>query len=109
MFNNYPSNYSYYSPNGSATTSPVIFLPCPYPYDPFFMAPNTEVPTTTTETDQTTNDGDDEDGNENEKAESDGAKENNQNAEEQSNVSFYFLFFISDGVCLGGIKIFICH
>lgn len=95
MFNNYPSNYSYFSPNGSATNSPVIFLPCPYPYDPFFMAPNTEVPiSTATETDQTTNDGDDEDGNENEKAESDGVKEeeNNQLAEEQSNVSF----FISD-------------
>jgi hypothetical protein len=58
------------------------------------MAPNTEVPTTT-ETDQTTNDGDDEDGTENEKAESDGvAKENNQDvAEEQSNVSLFISFY----------------
>lgn len=97
MYNNYSSNYNpYYSSNGSATNSPVILMPYPYPYDPFFMAPNTEVPiSTATESDQTTNDGDEEDGNET-KAENDGSKQNNQNAEEQINVSFYFS--LSDGV-----------
>lgn len=95
MFNNYPSNYSYFSSNGSATNSPVIFLPCPYPYDPFFMAPNTEVPLTEAETEQTTNDGDDEEKNENEKAESDGAKEKtDQHADEEINVSFYFILMV---------------
>ena len=88
------NGYNYYPSNGSANNSPVILLPYPYPYDPFFMAPNTEVPLSTTETDQTTNDGDDEEGGvENEKAENnidDGAKENNQNAEEEINVSFLY-------------------
>lgn len=85
------NGYNYYSPNGSATSSPVILLPYPYPYDPFFMAPNTEVPlSTTTETDQTTNDGDDEEGGiENEKAKNDGTKE--KASEEQVNVSFLFV------------------
>lgn len=91
------NGYNYYSQNGSAATSPVIFLPYPIPYDPFFMAPNTEVPTTT-ETDQTTNDGDDEDGIENEKAENDGAEENNQTVEEQRTVSFIlFLWWCVKG------------
>lgn len=91
------NGYNYYSPNGSATNSPVILLPYPYPYDPFFMAPNTEVPLSTTETDQTTNDGDDEEGGvENEKAENDdgGAKEDKQNAGEEINVSLILLLTI---------------
>jgi hypothetical protein len=83
------NGYNYYSPNASATSSPVILMPYPYPYDPFFMAPNTEVPTT--ETDRTTNDGDDEEGG----IENDGAKENNQHAEEQTTVSFFYFICLA--------------
>ncbi|KAG5677895.1 hypothetical protein PVAND_007612 [Polypedilum vanderplanki] len=36
------NGYNYYPQNGS--TPPVYLMPYPYQFDPFFMAPNTEVP-----------------------------------------------------------------
>lgn len=68
------NGYNYYPPSsGSAATSPVYLMPYPYQYDPFFMSPSGIQPV----------DGD-ENENTDEKTETDGAKENNQNAENQS-------------------------
>lgn len=88
------NGYNYYSPNGSSTTtSPVFLMPYPYQYDPFFMAPNTEVPVNGEEENveeqevkQETED--------NESTEKDGEKENNQNVEEP-NVSVFIYFVIN--------------
>ncbi len=93
--------YNYYSPNGSTTAnSPVFLMSYPYSYDPFFMAPNTEVPIAAEETDQTRNAND---GSGNEKAEIDVPnEERNQNEiekkdedeeGEEANVSFYLFLF----------------
>jgi hypothetical protein len=86
-----PYGYNYYSPNGSATTSPVILMPYPYQFDPFFMAPNTEV-SSTVEIEQNGND------ESNDKKENEGAKENEtiDAAEEDNNVSLFLFLFLFD-------------
>lgn len=91
------NGYNYYS-NGSSATSPVYLMPYPYQYDPFFMAPNTEVPISTDkvssdeqqqpesqEEQQQENNSVDSNADSSDKAESE--KTNKSTAEEQQNVS----------------------
>lgn len=94
------NGYNYYPTNGS--TSPVYLMPYPYQYDPFFMAPtpSTDVSASDNAEDseqpenQQNGDAESAGGNE-EKVESNDAKENNQIAEGEQNVSDYLF---SDGV-----------
>lgn len=78
------NGYNYYS-NSSPSTSPVYLMPYPYhQYDPFFMAPNTEVPVSAADKPKSEEDAT-ESSESNEKSEN--VKECNEIAEEQ-NVSF---------------------
>jgi hypothetical protein len=76
------NGYNYYSPNGSSTTtSPVFIMPYPYQYDnydPFFMAPNTEVPSSSSDNKETS---EEVEINDDKKPESDDAKEEENNKE----------------------------
>lgn len=74
MYNGY--NYGY---NGSSSTSPVYLMPYPYhQFDPFFMAPNTEVPVPSDKPNST------------EQEEATESNESNEKSEsKEENVSFY--------------------
>ncbi|XP_070499740.1 putative uncharacterized protein DDB_G0282499 isoform X2 [Chironomus tepperi] len=78
------NGYNYY-PNTSSATSPVYLMPYPYQYDPFFMAPNTEVPLTSEKTDsEDPRDDSVESVESNEKSENEGVKANSSIAEEEN-------------------------
>lgn len=86
------NGYNYY-PNTSSATSPVYLMPYPYQYDPFFMAPNTEVPLSSEKANsEEPRDDSVESIESNEKSENEGVKANSSIAEEE-NVSFFFLLF----------------
>jgi hypothetical protein len=78
------NGYNYYQPNGGSTSPPVYLMPYPYQFDPFFMAPNTEV-STSDNTEDVQQDGDENSVEMTEKE--DKPKENNQIAEGEQNVS----------------------
>ena len=87
------NGYNYY-PNTSSATSPVYLMPYPYQYDPFFMAPNTEVPLSSEKANsEEPRDDSVESVESNEKSENEGVKANSSTAEEE-NVSILFHYLI---------------
>jgi hypothetical protein len=80
------NGYNYYQPNGDSTSPPVYLMPYPYQFDPFFMAPNTEVPAGDN-TEEAQQNGDATESNAEKTENEDGAKENNSAADAEQNVS----------------------
>lgn len=86
------NGYNYY-PNTSSATSPVYLMPFPYQYDPFFMAPNTEVPLSSEKANlEDPRDDSVESVESNEKSENEGVNANSSTAEEENVSNLLFLY-----------------
>lgn len=88
------NGYNYY-PNTSSATSPVYLMPYPYQYDPFFMAPNTEVPLSSEKVNsEDPQDDSVESVESNEKSENESGVKANSSIAEEENVSIYYFHYL---------------